>query len=211
MIGYKSKLKLKALKESQQDLWNNPRFIPEEGWELNELDLYGRTSKYTTDQKREMVYAFCTTGNLKKAAEICNVSYYDLKYFRQEAPWFAELVKEYKKERQDELDARMSEIIELGIGSVLDRIANGDTIINHKTGKMEKRPLSALDTARIVALFFDKRAMMRGDPTTRTEKVSTEATLKVIMDRMEQVASKINLEKKVENSIDVEVEELENG
>jgi len=195
--------KIKRLKESQRDLWNNPRFHPEEGWELNELDLYSPWSKYTPDQKREMVYAFCSSGSLKKASDICKVPYSDIKKFRQEAPWFPELVKEYKKERQDELDARMSEIIEAGIGNILDRIHNGDTIMNHKTGKFEKRPLSALDMTRVVSILFDKRAMMRGDPTTRSEKVSSEATLKVIMDRMEQVASKMHLDKPV--SIDGEV------
>jgi hypothetical protein len=201
------KVKIQKIRDSQKDLWNNPRFIPEEGWELNELDLYSETSKYTPDQKRDMVYAFCSSGNLKKAAQICSVPYEDIKKFRQVSPWFSELVKEYKKERQDELDARMSEIIEAGIGNILDRIHNGDTIMNHKSGKLEKRPLSALDMTRVVAILFDKRAMMRGDPTTRTEKVSTEATLKVIMDRMEGVAEKLGIEKKIENSIEGEFEE----
>jgi hypothetical protein len=194
--------KIEKLDIAQKDLWNNPKYIPSEDYEEDPLVLCTeRTSIYTPDQKRTLVASYLACGNLKKAANIAGMEWNDAKQFKKQAAWFPELVKEIKKSKQEELDAKMTEIIHLGINALFDRVLNGDSIMNHRTGEVILRPIAALDLAKVVSILFDKRALIRGDPTTRSERVTTEATLKMIMERMESVAKNLNTEKTISSDV----------
>ena len=64
---------------------------------------------------------------------------------------------------------------------ILDRVRNGDVVVT-KDGAKVRKPLSGKDLVHVHAIVHDKRAMIRGEPTSRTEKVDP---MKVIREAAE--------------------------
>lgn len=179
--------------------------VPEE-WEPDLSSIYyTKGSKYTPEDKIAVAATFATTGNLMKAAELHHVPYDTAKRWKQKAAWWPEILKEIRKQKQEELDGVLTNVIHSAVEALVDRIANGDEVLDHRTGELKLRKLSADSLARVAGILFDKRALIRGDPTTRSEKVTTEATLKIIMDRMEEVAKKMKMPNRRDTDIEGEL------
>lgn len=96
------------------------------------------------------------------------------KWKKQE--WFQEVLHIIRKQQNDELDAAQTAVIREASEVTIDRLRNGDWKQTRDGGTM-RVPVSAVDATRVMAMTFDKRALGRGDPTSRTEKLSTEAML----------------------------------
>ena len=89
--------------------------------------------------------------------------------------WWKTLVQEVRKAKQDELDAKLTNIIMVAGEKLADRVENGDTLVVQ--GELTKVPLKAMDLAKVVGITYDKRALLRGDPTSRTEQMKDSTTI----------------------------------
>jgi len=58
------------------------------------------------------------------------------------------------------------------LDGVKARIDEGDSVYDSKRGELVKKPISAKDLASITTSSIDKRQLLRGKPTSRTETVS---------------------------------------
>ena len=63
-----------------------------------------------------------------------------------------------------------------------DRLTNGDL-----NAKGEKVPVSAVQLASIFGTLYDKRALIRGEPTSRVERVSVDQQLNKLHKRFEEI------------------------
>ena len=66
----------------------------------------------------------------------------------------------------------MTSIIHFAGEELIDRLQNGDEVIT-KDGDVRQKKIGAKDLAWIMSIIHDKRALLRGDPTSRTEKIDT--------------------------------------
>jgi transposase-like protein len=97
-------------------------------------------------------------------------------------PWWKELIRELRRAKGDELDNDLTRIIHKATRSLEERIENGNFKVNPKTGEMERVPLSATELATAgIGIPFDKRALGRGDPTS---KVSHEDNSDKLLERL---------------------------
>jgi hypothetical protein len=65
-----------------------------------------------------------------------------------------------------------------GAEKLEDRVRNGNIKLNPKTGELNRIPMTSGELAKdAVGIPYDKRALMRGDPTSRTEKVDPKLML----------------------------------
>ena len=62
-------------------------------------------------------------------------------------------------------DNKMSRVIEKTLDMLVSRIEEGDYQYDQKTGRLVKVPLKARDLERVVGGLFDKRQLIRKQPT----------------------------------------------
>lgn len=121
--------------------------------------------------------------------------------------WWQDTISQVRREENDQLTAKMTTFVEKSIDAMLERIENGDSVINLKTGETYRTPVRLRDLAIPVGVLIDKRNLLRGEATSRSETLGQEETLRKLGDKFEQFAKKLNIPLKREpiDIIDVEV------
>lgn len=140
-------------------------------------------------KKIECATMFAVTRNYITVKELTGVPVHALKEWTNE-PWWDATIAQVKKTKNDMLEAKITEVLATGVDIIIDRFANGDVYVDHNSpGKEQYRvPIKARDVAQTAAVLFDKRQLLRGEATSRTENVSTEQKFKALKDNFEKLA-----------------------
>lgn len=143
-----------------------PLAIPE-GVDDNQFsihDLYDPRSKYNAEQKMAAAMAYVISGNSKQASRICGIPDATIRWWKASAAWWPNAIAKCFKDKNDSVDAAMTEAIEVGMGNILDMLKNGEYVLDK--GKLVRKPASLRDTYIGVATLQDKRQILRGEPTS---------------------------------------------
>lgn len=135
-------------------------------------ELYSPKAKYTADEKLAAVLAYVMTGSVKGVVRLTGLKQQIVSDWKNNSSWWPDCYQSIKREKQEEVDGTLTTIIHAANGEMLDRIINGDEIID-KNGDAVRRKMTGKELAWVMGISFDKRALLRGDPTSRTEKVDT--------------------------------------
>lgn len=152
---------------------------------MGSLTLQERGSTRTHDEMKKAAYIYAFTGKVAEVVRTTGIPERTVYDWRKKSEKFSTYLQEARKEKQEELDANLSEIIHKTQAAMLNRIEFGDDHVL-KTGDIIKKAISFRDLAVGGAVSFDKRALLRGDPTSRVEKVSIEAILHKISITLEE-------------------------
>lgn len=139
---------------------------------------------YPETMKLKAVTVYAATGNLEKVSEIAGVPVSTVKAWRG-TDWFQGMLREVWDENNEKIDAKFTEIVEKSLDAVLDRLENGDVRVL-KDGEIVRVPISAKDLSLVSAINVDKRQLLRGLPTSRSESVGAASDRTV--DRLEKLA-----------------------
>jgi len=165
-----------------------PNLTPED---FDISDLYHPSGKYTPEEKLRAVNAYLVTGSSIQAGKVAGIPHYTIRKWKQEATWWPETVQELRKQLQDKLDGLLTGVIHDCIENLAERVTKGEQTIT-KDGRIVTKKVSARDLAIIAGTMFDKRALIRGDPTSRHEKISIESQLTQIAHKLEDWTRQIN-------------------
>ena len=124
--------------------------------------------------KEEFVHAatiYAATGNPEEVSKIIGVPLQTVKEWIKQ-PAFKDILEEIRDENNDAIDAKFTGIVDKALDKVAERIENGDEIYDARRGEFIKKQISAKDLASITTSSIDKRQLLRGKPTSRTETVS---------------------------------------
>lgn len=185
----------KAYKAHHEQIYNN-HMIAAPSTKFDHPDLY-KSGKYTAADRIAAVVAWMVTGNIYKAEKYCGVSADTIARWKRESEWWPVLTQQVKKEKNDELESMMTGILHQSLGEVMERLNEGDTFYDSKTGDTYKLPVKAKDVAFIANYLFDKRQLLRGDVTSRTEKISTEQRLGKLKEQFEKFSNATEVEGEV--------------
>lgn len=130
--------------------------------------------------------AYLISGNSVDASKVCGIPDKTIRDWTRET-WWADYMGEARKEKNDELDAAFTEILHKAVGEAKDRIENGDEVLDVKSGSRERRKVSARDATLVAAVFIDKRAILRGEPTRISKNISEKDRLKELARDLEDV------------------------
>src|SRR5690242_6646716 len=119
-------------------------------------------SYYTDEQRREAVAQYVFLGNLRKVAKATGIPRRTLGDSAKQ-PWFHTLITEVRAEKGAELDGQLTRIIHKATDQLIDCLDNGDPVL--VAGEIKRKPVSARDLAMVAAIVYDKRALLRDDPT----------------------------------------------
>ena len=161
---------------------------------------------YPIETKVSAACLYAVTGSLQEASTHTGIPVPHLRSMVTEV-WWDDMVRQVRKEENDQITAKMTKIVENSLLSIEDRIANGDHVIHPKTGEIIRVPVKMRDISGHIGVLVDKRNLLRGEATSITERVSQEDMLKNLGDKFEQFAKKLG-HKEPELIIDVPFEEI---
>lgn len=101
--------------------------------------------------------------------------------------WIYEAVELGKQLAQDALDRRFTGVINKALNNLDDALENGDSVLG-KDGKLKRKPVTAKDNALIAAIAFDKRQLVRGEPTNVSEDKSKDDRLNELAEQFKKFA-----------------------
>ena len=119
---------------------------------------------WSEKKQLEVVTTYLALGNLAETSRVCNVPLRTLDTWKK-APWWAELVTSIQSGEGQRADNKMSKTIDKALDLIMDRLEQGDYQYDQKTGRLVKVPLKARDLERVASGLFDKRQLIRKQPT----------------------------------------------
>jgi len=110
-------------------------------------------------------------------------------YWRKQTQWWGPLIEEVRKAKNEELDAKLTSIIHSSADALEDRVKNGNYKLAGKnedgTPNLVRVPMSSSELATGgIGIQYDKRALLRGDPTSRVAREDPIAILEKIAARL---------------------------
>jgi len=119
-------------------------------------------------KKVEAVTTYLATGSLVQTAKIINVPTETVKAWKK-SDWWKEMVGDIQSGEGQVADNKMSKVIDKTLDMLVTRLEDGDFQYDQKTGRLVKVPLKARDLERIASGLFDKRQLIRKQPTNIKE------------------------------------------
>lgn len=171
-----------------------PKIDSEKLWEraerLNELidfDL-GASQKYTNEQKLHAVVVWLLTRNMNKVSVETGIPLDSLKHYKYRTDWWPRVEQAVKVLKNEELDRKLSDIVDYAMDEVFDRLEHGEEVVLRDGSKTRKK-VSAKDLMTILGISYDKRALIRGDPTARIEKKDNVDQINKLAEQFKKIAS----------------------
>lgn len=168
----------------------------------------GNRKHYTEKEKLNAVCVFAVAGNSRRVAEITNIPEATIRAWKT-TEWWNEAIQRIVVEQDEELGTKLTKLVDKAVDAVNDRLENGNYVYNPKLDKLIRKPVDAKELAIVTAISIDKRQLLRGQPTSRTETISQDDKLKRLSEQFKNfVAAKEVVQ--VDDSIEViEAEEVE--
>jgi transposase-like protein len=153
------------------------------------LSLEGKVGKtklrsWTSSEKVHAAAMYVVMGSYTKVSELTGVPLKTLENWRHE-PWWYEVTSRVKKEKNDELDAKFTQVLDKSVDELEDRVKNGDWSLG-KNGDVVRTPVRSRDLSTIVGVLFDRRQLVRGEATSVSAPVNTDQKLKELWNKFEQ-------------------------
>lgn len=123
---------------------------------------------WAKEKKLQAVTQWLALGNLRLVSAMTGVSHGVLKQWRIQ-PWWKEFENEIRNTENLEIDNKLTKIVQRSMDAVIDRLENGEPVINNKTGEVVRKPVSMKDAAKVTNDMLTKRELLRGNATSRTE------------------------------------------
>lgn len=144
--------------------------------------------KWWPDSKKlESATLFAILRDSKKVSDLTSVPASVIDDWSME-PWFGEIIVKVKKERNEKLDAAITDVLSKGLEIVRDRFENGEIYIDKRTKQEYRVPVNVKNVAIVADIFFDKRQLIRGEATTLTSTITQEEKLQRLRDNFESLA-----------------------
>lgn len=153
----------------------------------------------------EATTLYAATGSFALASEKSGVPEKVIRKWARE-PWFRDILFEFRMENLAKLDAAFTEIIDKAALELKDRLENGDWVVT-KFGKQVRKPVGIRDLALVQAINIDKRQLIRGEPTSRTEQVDRKE-VEVLLENLGNKFKEMIDFKKAPQLLDIEDAEI---
>ena len=95
-----------------------------------------------------------------------------------------------RKMKDEELDANLTDVLSFSMEQITDRLINGNLVLD-KDGNERRIPISARDLTTNFAILFDKRTILRADPTSKQSNSDVTDHLQSVADKLERLVGKI--------------------
>ena len=166
----------------------------------------GQSMEPDNERRALFVAAFFETGNASKSAVLAGVHLNSAMKWKNQA-WFDKAIKDLKKQKDRQMDGRITNTLEKLLIQIEDRIDKGDDkLFMTKDGEVihKRQKVSLRDLTISSGVLFDKRAAIRREPDSDD---SASSALDRIADKLREYARTEN-PNSLKDVVDVEVTEV---
>lgn len=168
---------------------------------------YQLGARYSDAQKIEACQLYMLTGNLSAVSMALQINYETLKVWKK-SQWWKDLERELRLQDELQLSVQLKKIVAKSLSNVEDRLENGDFTFDKKTGKLIRRPVTALTAHKIAVDMMDKRDSILdkalGETTIAEDKI--QKTLENLAESFKKMAQQSKGTVEVTDVITVEKE-----
>lgn len=154
------------------------------------------SKQYPDAKKIEVVTTYLALGKAPLVEAVTGVPRQTIRQWKMQ-PWWKDLVDEIQTEDDSELDGKLSRIINRSLDAVVDRIDNGDFILDSRSGTVKRVPVKLRDVHKVSTELIDKRNLIRGKPTSITQKVTVEDMMGKLADEFKKWAKLVRPDERV--------------
>jgi hypothetical protein len=159
----------------------------------------GKAVIWAQEKKLETLKYFLSSGNLIETSVQCRVPHGTLRGWQRQ-DWWKDGTKEYREGNETQLDAKLTKAIDTAIEHVLDRLENGNTVYDPKTGKQRVVPAPLREVNATFNTLLEKRQLIRKQPTKIIEQTTTATQLENLA---KQFSEFVTGQIKEENAADI--------
>ncbi len=129
-------------------------------------------TQYTLEDKFAAATAYMIEGTLRGAGRVANIPWETIRDWKKEQ-WFNDMIAQVIEQHADEYKASNHKIIKLAQEAVLDRLTNGDAILDKK-GNIARKPVALRDAMIAYVMTIDKQRLLLNQPTSLSGKVGVD-------------------------------------
>lgn len=159
----------------------------------------GADGYYPEETRIEAVALYAAIGNCAEVARLLNMNPATIRKWKT-LEWWELMMRRVHTEKDEELDSKFSRIVDKAVDEINDRLENGEFIYNARTGETVRVKPKMRDVAMVAVTNLEKRQLLRGQPTSRSEKIDVTDTLQ----RLANEFAKFNTAKTIEHEALVE-------
>jgi hypothetical protein len=141
----------------------------------------GELGWYPDSVKMDAIKLWLITGNLRAVSASLDIPYQTLQKWRY-ADWWGQMAEELRTEGHIQLSNKLKNIASKALDITLERLENGDYVLNQKTGEMVRKPVVMRDAHRVAESLIDRGLRI-------SDKPIEEMNNQKIQDRLASLAS----------------------
>lgn len=147
-------------------------------------------------KKIEVVTTYLALGTAPATEALTGVPRSTIRQWKMQ-PWWKDLEDEIRGEEDNELDSKLSRSIDKALTVVADRLENGDFILDSRSGSIKRVPVKMKDAHKVAVDIIDKRNLIRGKPTSITQKTTVEDMMVKLSNQFKEWAQLVKKNEKV--------------
>jgi hypothetical protein len=145
------------------------------------------TNEYTAQDKLNAAIFYVLTGNSVQTSQLCGVPDRTVREWTQQE-WWADVLEEARNYHNLEIESLYLSIQKKAAEELKQRVEKGDLKV-FANGFEKTVPVTAKDLSVILGITTEKLALMRGQATSRVERVSVDKSLQRISEKLKEVGN----------------------
>lgn len=152
---------------------------------------------WSQKERLQAVSAYVLLGKVTLVSATTGVPEDTLRKWKM-ADWWKEAEDEIRRSNKIELSGKLSNIVNATLLQLEDRVANGDFFFNPRTGKWDRKPISASQASKITSDMIDKTLILEKNATQESiTEEGLDSRLKKLRDEMIRFAKAKTIEGEV--------------
>lgn len=168
---------------------------------LDEVKNHKPGDHWSEAKRMECAMHYIVLGSATKVQSFTGVPSATIAKWRQR-PWWEDMVRQIRDQHNDELDAKMTGIMNTALESLIERLEEGDTKFDTKTGDFYKLPIGGKDVGVILSIIHEKRSQLRATPNSLSNDMTTDQRL----DKLGKAFLKFAAAEEIEGQCEVVIE-----
>lgn len=149
----------------------------------------GEGGHWKEAKRIEAVTTYLSTGNLTETGRMTGVPLKTLEQWKK-SDWWKEMEKKIRSDEDQQMDAKLTKIIDKTLEKLVDSIENGEHIYDQRTGQVKRMPAKMRDLNNAFNTILDKRQLIRRQPTKIVEQTTTATQLQNLADQFANFVKK---------------------
>ena len=128
------------------------------------------TTKWSDEKRLEAVATYIALGSMAETSRVVDIPLPTLWSWKTRKTWWEDMERQLRAERNNVTATRLGTIVENTLTAITDRVENGDTIYDQRSGEFHRIPVTAASLNKIGSTLLDRRILLEKMQVTKQEE-----------------------------------------